>query len=92
MYAGTYTDFIPRPLIENLKKFTYSGGGCVVSDSSDYNPKKVIRELVKYAAHSLEELVMYQGDLGEDVSAPPTTYRHLLNMTLIDMQCVLVKR
>lgn len=56
--------------IKNLKKFTYTSGGCTVSDSSYYNPKMVIRELVKYAAHSLEELTMDQSDLGEDVSAP----------------------
>lgn len=56
--------------IKNLRKFTYSAGGATVSDSAHYCPKMVISELLKYASHSLEELVLDQGEIGEDVSNP----------------------
>jgi hypothetical protein len=45
------------PLVANLKRFTYAAGGATVAYSY-YEPKKVIRALVKHASHSLEELVL----------------------------------
>ncbi|KAH7402327.1 hypothetical protein DE146DRAFT_653032 [Phaeosphaeria sp. MPI-PUGE-AT-0046c] len=81
--------------INNLKKFTYSGGGCTVSDSSCYNPKMVIRELVKYAAHSLEELVMDQGDIGQDLSnetdIPTVSLRGFRKLRILNIEYKLLR-
>jgi hypothetical protein len=59
--------------IKNLKKFTYTGGGATVSEAASYEPKKVIQALIKYAAHSLEELVLYQYEGGVDVRVPSSS-------------------
>jgi hypothetical protein len=53
--------------VKNLRKFTYIGGGSIVSDSAYYEPKRVIRALAKHAGNTLEEIVLHQDDYELDV-------------------------
>ncbi|KAH7356207.1 hypothetical protein BKA66DRAFT_501680 [Pyrenochaeta sp. MPI-SDFR-AT-0127] len=48
--------------VKHLKRFTYHGGGPIVSESAWYEPKKVIAAIAAHVGHSLEELVLGQGD------------------------------
>ncbi|KAI4913194.1 uncharacterized protein J4E92_009817 [Alternaria infectoria] len=54
--------------IRHLKKLTYNGGDALVSDSSWYEPKKVIRAVATHAGRSLEELMLSEEDTD---SEPP---------------------
>jgi hypothetical protein len=56
--------------LRNLRKFTYTGAGSIVSDEAYYEPKKVIRALAKHAGNSLEELVLEQDNDVINVRVP----------------------
>lgn len=57
--------FVPEAIEEivrstkALEKFTYEDGGFIVCDEGCFSPRRVVQALVSYAAHSLEELVLF---------------------------------
>jgi hypothetical protein len=54
------------PMTKNLKSFSYHSGGHIVA-YSEFNPRKVIKALVKHCAHSLEQLQLSEMDTGMEV-------------------------
>jgi hypothetical protein len=55
----------------SLKRFTYTAGGSI-TDEALYNPKVILRALVKYAQNSLEHLVLLHGNLAEEEVRNPS--------------------
>lgn len=55
--------------IEALERFTYECGGVMV-DYTDYDPRGMVADLLKYAGHSLEELSVIDVGESEPVSPP----------------------
>lgn len=53
--------------IKALERFSYDCGGAIVSTDSTFAPKRVIKALAKYQAHSLEELILSYGIDGPQV-------------------------
>ena len=65
--------------IRHLKKLTYDGGDALVSESSYYEPKKVIRAIATHANRSLEELILSEEDT--DVGhQPPSVFQTDYNL------------
>jgi hypothetical protein len=49
----------------SLKRFTYTAGGSI-TDEALYDPKVILRALVKYARNSLEHLTLIHGHFAEE--------------------------
>jgi hypothetical protein len=56
----------------SLKRFTYYAGGTIVDDEALYDPKVILRALVKYAQNSLEHLILGHGHLHEEEVRSPS--------------------
>ena len=50
-----------------LERFSYHGGGAIVSDSASYEPRKVIQTLADRQGHALEHLTLEHDDLSAEV-------------------------
>jgi hypothetical protein len=55
----------------SLKRFTYFAGGAII-DEALYDPKVILRALVKYAQNSLEHLILGHGHLDEEEVRSPS--------------------
>lgn len=54
------------PLVKNLKRFEYDGGGHIIA-RQDFEPRKVLRALASHAGHSLEDLNLQEGAIDFEV-------------------------